>query len=116
MKAARLAFLILTVLALTLGGGGTTAGQESVKVGVLTIRSGPATPVGDDILAGIQTATKMYGPVQGRPVELVVEDSLWNPQQAVTKATKLVQQNRVVAILGTSTIEALALLPVADRL
>jgi branched-chain amino acid transport system substrate-binding protein len=116
MKAARLAFLILTVLALTLGGRGTTAGQESVKVGVLTIRSGPATPVGDDILAGIQTATKMYGPVQGRPVELVVEDSLWNPQQAVTKATKLVQQNRVVAILGTSTIESLALLPVADRL
>jgi ABC-type branched-subunit amino acid transport system substrate-binding protein len=90
--------------------------QESIKVGVLTIRSGPGAPVGDDILTGIQTATRLQGAVLGRPVELIVEDSLWNPQQAVTKATKLVQQNRVVAILGTSTIEALALLPVADRL
>ena len=90
--------------------------QESLKIGVLTIRSGPATPVGDDIIAGIETATRMYGPVLGRPVELIVEESQWNAQQAVTKATKLVQQNRVVAILGTSTVEALALLPVADRL
>lgn len=90
--------------------------QEAVKVGVLTIRSGSAAPVGDDILTGIQTATKMFGPVNGRPVELIVEESQWNAQQAVTKATKLVQQNKVAAILGTSTVEALALLPVADRL
>ncbi|HET8578714.1 MAG TPA: ABC transporter substrate-binding protein, partial [Methylomirabilota bacterium] len=114
MRALRFAVLITTAMTLALAAG--VEAQESLKVGVLTIRSGPATPVGDDILAGIQTATKMYGPVLGRPVELVVEDSLWNPQQAVTKATKLVQQNRVVAILGTSTIESLALLPVADRL
>jgi hypothetical protein len=46
--------------------------QESIKIGVLTIRSGPATPVGDDILAGIETATKMNGPLLGRSVELIV--------------------------------------------
>lgn len=89
---------------------------NSIKIGVLTIRSGPATPVGDDIIAGIETATRLYGPVLGRPIELIVEESQWNAQQAVTKATKLVQQNRVAAILGTSTVEALALAPVAERL
>jgi hypothetical protein len=52
--------------------------QESIKIGVLTIRSGPATPVGDDILAGIETATKMNGPLLGRSVELIVEESQWN--------------------------------------
>ena len=52
----------------------------------------------------------------GRPVELILEDSLVNAQVAVTKATKLVQKNQVTAILGTSTLEALALLPVANRL
>ncbi len=111
---------VVIVVALTVGLGGAVAfeagAQEPIKVGVLTIRSGPATPIGDDILAGIQTATKMQGTLLGRPVELVVEDSQWNPQQSVTKATKLVQQNRVVAIMGTSTLESLALLPVADRL
>ena len=116
MRVPRLTILVIVMLALTLGRSPLASAQESIKIGVLTIRSGPATPVGDDILTGIQTATKMYGNVLGRPVELIVEDSLWNPQQAVTKATKLVQQHRVAAILGTSTIEALALLPVAERL
>ncbi len=89
---------------------------QAIKVGVLTARSGPGAPVGEEIHTGIQTAIAMYGPVLGRPIELVVEDSAWNSQQAVAKATKLVQQNQVVAILGTSTVESLALLPVADRL
>ncbi len=116
MRALRIAMLVTAALALSLSGSHVGAAQENIKIGVLTIRSGPATPVGDDILTGIQTATKMHGSVLGRPVDLIVEDSLWNPQQAVTKATKLVQQNKVAAILGTSTIESLALLPVADRL
>jgi ABC-type branched-subunit amino acid transport system substrate-binding protein len=107
---------VVLALGVVLGGNGLAAGQESIKIGVLTVRSGPASPIGDDIVAGIETATRMQDKVLGRPVELIVEDSLFNPQQTVTKATKLVQQNRVAAILGTSTIEALALLPVADRL
>ncbi len=92
------------------------ADDGAIKVGVLTARSGAGAPVGKEIYTGIQTAIKMYGPVLGRPVELVVEDSQWNSEQAVTKATKLVQQSHVVAILGLSTVETLALLPVADRL
>jgi branched-chain amino acid transport system substrate-binding protein len=116
MNASRSARLVLFALVAAFVHPAMSGAQEAIKIGVLTIRSGPATPVGDDILAGIETATKMYGPVLGRPVELVVEESQWNAQQAVTKATKLVQQNRVAAILGTSTVEALALLPVADRL
>lgn len=106
----------LALLTASVYAGGAAAQGNSIKVGVLTIRSGPATPVGDDIIAGIETATRMFGPVLGRPIELVVEESQWNAQLAVTKATKLVQQNQVVAILGTSTVESLALQPVADRL
>ena len=116
MKELRNALFGLLASTLFLGANGLANAQDPLKIGVLTVRSGPAKPIGDDILAGIETASKMYGPVLGRPVELVVEDSLFNPQQAVTKATKLIQQNRVAGILGTSTIETLALLSVADRL
>ena len=115
MHKARGLAVALAVVA-TLAGVAVGQAQEAIRIGVLTVRSGPGTPVGDDILAGLQTATKMQGPLLGRPIELIVEDTLWNPQQAVTKATKVVQQNKVVAILGTSTVEALALLPVTDRL
>src|SRR3954451_18182380 len=89
---------------LCLGIVGTAIAQDAIRIGVLTVRSGPAKPIGDDILAGIETATKMHGPVLSRPIELVVEDSLFNAQTAVTKATKLVQQNNVAGILGTSTV------------
>jgi ABC-type branched-subunit amino acid transport system substrate-binding protein len=116
MKTLRSALLSLLALTVALGAAGPADAQNPIKIGVLTIRTGPAKPIGDDILAGIETASKTYGPVLGRQVELVVEDSLFNPQQAVTKATKLVQQNQVSGILGTSTIETLALLSVADRL
>ncbi|MFM9887010.1 MAG: ABC transporter substrate-binding protein [Burkholderiales bacterium] len=116
MKAFRCVFSTLFGLVAMLGAVVPISAQESIKIGVLTIRSGPASPIGDDILAGIETATRMYGPVLGRPIELIIEDSLFNAQQSVTKATKLVQQNRVAGILGTSSIETLALLPVADRL
>jgi branched-chain amino acid transport system substrate-binding protein len=116
MRGLRSALFSWLASALCLSASGSAVAQEAIKVGVLTIRSGPAKPIGDDILAGIETATKMYGPVLNRRVELVVEESLFNAQAAVTKATKLIQQNKVAGILGTSTIETLALLSVADRL
>ncbi len=116
MKAWRSVVLVVaSLLASSVASTGALA-QGSIKIGILTVQTGPARPIGDDIVAGIQTATQMFGPVLGRPVELVVEDSLFNPQNSVTKATKLVQQNQVAGILGTSTIETFALLPVADRL
>lgn len=116
MNASRRVLLVLFALVVPFGASAPASAQGSIKIGVLTVRSGPASPIGDDIVTGIETATKMYGPVLGRSVELVIEDSLFNPQNSVTKATKLVQQNQVAGILGTSSIETLALLPVADRL
>lgn len=117
MEAPRFAKLTLvTLLAATVYAGPAAGQAESIKIGVLTLRSGPMSPIGDDIIAGIETATRMQGPLLGKPVELIVEESQWNAQLAVTKATKLVQQNKVAAILGTSTVEALALVAVADRL
>jgi branched-chain amino acid transport system substrate-binding protein len=113
---ARSALFSLFALTVCLDALSLASAQEAIKIGVLTVRSGPAKPIGDDILAGIETATKMHGPVLGRPIELAVEESLFNAQAAVTKATKLVQQNNVAGILGTSTVETLALLSVADRL
>ena len=115
----RLAAVVAVTVCMVLSASSTpllAAQKEPIKVGVLTFLSGKLKPIGDEIVTGIQAAVKIHGPVMGRPVELVLEDSLVNAQVAVTKATKLVQKNRVKAILGTSTLEALALLPVADRL
>ena len=103
-------------LSFALGALSSPAWTQTIDVGVLTARSGAGAPVGEEIVTGIETAMAMYGPVLGRQVKLVIEDSAWNSQLAVTKATKLVQQDHVAAILGTSTVESLALQPLLDRL
>ena len=103
-------------LSLALSALGSPASAQTIDVGVLTARSGAGAPVGEEIVTGIETAMAMYGPVLGRQVKLVIEDSAWNSQLAVTRATKLVQQDHVAAILGTSTVESLALQPLLDRL
>ena len=109
-----LAAAVLAGVSMTMSGA--IAGPDPIRIGVLTVRSGPSKPIGDDILAGIETVVRQRGKLLGRPIELVVEESLFNAQTAVTKATKLVQQDNGAAILGTSTVETLALLSVADRL
>ncbi len=115
----RLAVMIAALsfaLVAAFGSPAFAAKKDPIKIGVLSFLSGKLKPIGDEITTGIQTAVKIQGNVMGRPVELILEDSLVNAQVAVTKATKLVQKNQVTAILGTSTLEALALLPVANRL
>jgi ABC-type branched-subunit amino acid transport system substrate-binding protein len=103
-------------LSFALSALGSPASAQTIDVGVLTARSGAGAPVGEEIVTGIETAIAMHGPVLGRQVKLVIEDSAWNSQLAVTRATKLVQQDHVAAILGTSTVESLALQPLLDRL
>ena len=74
MRALRSVFVGWLAAAVCLGACDAGLAQDGVRIGVLTIRSGPAKPIGDDILAGIETATRMHGPVLGQPVELVVEE------------------------------------------
>ena len=51
------------------------AKKDPIKIGVLSFLSGKLKPIGDEITTGIQTAVKMHGPVMGRSIELILEDS-----------------------------------------
>lgn len=57
------------------------------------------------------------GGINGRPLELVVFDSPFNPQQAVTGLRKVAEQDKVFAVVGpfsSSEVEAAA--PIANQL
>jgi branched-chain amino acid transport system substrate-binding protein len=91
---------------------------EPIKVGVLASLSGTGAPVGEQIRDGIVLAAEVYGQkVKGRPIKLFIEDTTGNPDIAVSKATKLVEKDGVVAILGISySSEMLALEAISNRL
>jgi len=72
-----------------------------IKVGVLTVKTGPLAAGGIHCEEGITTFLKDKDfTLAGRKIELVVADSGGNPAGAKTKATELVERDKVNMIMG----------------
>ena len=72
-----------------------------IKVGVLTVKTGPLAAGGIHCEEGITTFLKDKNfTLAGRKIELVVADSGGNPAGAKTKASELVERDKVNMIMG----------------
>jgi branched-chain amino acid transport system substrate-binding protein len=108
--------------AATLGALGFPAisrGQsESIRLGHLTPRTGFLGPLGEYAVMGVTLAVdeiNAAGGIMGRKIELIAEDSV-NPQTASTKAQRLIERDKVVAIVGEiSSASGLAIAQIAQR-
>jgi branched-chain amino acid transport system substrate-binding protein len=103
----------------TLGFPAIVRGQsEAIRIGHLTPRTGFLGPVGEFAVMGINLAVDEIngaGGVMGRKIELIAEDSV-NPQTASTKAERLIERDKVAAIIGEiSSASGLAIAQVAQR-
>lgn len=77
---------------------------EALRLGVLTPLTGAGGFDGPRMLKAMQAVASEInaaGGVLGRPIELVVEDDETNPEAAVRAAHKLIDVDRVPAIMGT---------------
>src|SRR2546430_7678060 len=85
--------------------------QEPVRLGVLTIRSGPIASCGRQMEEGLQFALKERGGVlAGRKVEVFFGDSAGQPAQTRAKTLELVERNRVHVLTGpVAAFEAYAI-------
>jgi branched-chain amino acid transport system substrate-binding protein len=94
------------------------AQQQPIKIGHLIPQTGFLSPMGEYMIDAARLAAEEInasGGVLGRQLQLVPEDDM-NPGVAVQKATKLIQQDKVDALMGTvSSAVCLAVMEVADR-
>lgn len=94
--------------------------KEPVKVGVILSLSGPAAVFGlpeRDAIATVYKEISAAGGVNGRRVDLVYYDDKTNPTEAARGVTQLINDEKVVAIIGPGTGgNILAAGPIADRL
>lgn len=103
----------LTVLAITIIGSlifcsppflsPTKAEQLSrpIKVGALLPMTGALLHQGPKVREGIQMALEDAGwKVAGRKIELIIEDSATDPTTALDKVRKLVEKDKVIAVIG----------------
>ena len=92
---------------------------DPIRIGLLLSITGPAAPFGipeRDAIEIIAKKINTEGGVNGRMIELKIYDDATNPTEAARGATQLIQNDKVVAIVGSTTGSGtLAAGPVAMR-
>lgn len=88
---------------------------DPIKIGVIAAKSGVNKAVGEYSQEGATYAVEEInanGGILGRPVELVVEDEVDNLQASVNAATKLLENDELIAIIGSPYSQnTLAIMP-----
>lgn len=106
------------------GVGGATGGAAKpaaapVKIGAILSLSGTYAGLGAPEKQAIELEVKRIneaGGIGGRSVEVLVEDDATDPSKAVAAATKLIEKDRVVALIGaTGTGSTMAIRNEASR-
>ena len=99
-------------------GAQAPASGEPIKIGINMELSGDVASYGQSTVNGIEMAIdeiNAAGGINGQTVELVKYDNKSDAAEATTLATKLMTQDKVVAILGPATSGAFkAEIPVAN--
>ncbi len=114
--AALAAALALTIAAGGCGGSGDTGGSggsaspgaasgEPIKVGAILSLTGTYAGLGEGEKNVIDMEVKRIndaGGINGRPLEVIVEDDATDEAKAAAAAAKLIEQDEVVALLGAT--------------
>ncbi len=99
---------------------GSEETKQPIKIGVLASLSGGLESYGKQTLRGFELgldyATDGKMEVAGRKIEFIKEDTETKPEVAVQKATKLLEEDKVDFLVGSSSSgDTLAVLPLAEE-
>lgn len=113
---------LLAAVALTGCGRASSAGgtgKSPIKIGAILSLTGTYAALGAPEKNAIEMEVKRVndaGGIDGHPIEVVIEDDATDPKQAVAVATKLIDKDGVVAIIGaTGTGSTMAIRTDAQR-
>ncbi|MGB3399580.1 MAG: ABC transporter substrate-binding protein [Candidatus Deferrimicrobiaceae bacterium] len=98
--------IIVAIVALALLVGAGVQAAEPIKVGAILAVTGPASFLGGPesrTLEMLAEEVNAKGGINGHKVELFIMDSGGNPEKAVSFAKQLIEEKKVLAILGPST-------------
>ena len=97
---------------------GSAAIAQEIKLGAVLSVTGPASFLGDPEKRTLEMAVEdvnAKGGINGRKVRLIVYDDAGDPNAARTFATRLVEEDKVTAMIGGSTTGGtMAMIPVFE--
>lgn len=99
---------------------GTSWAAEPIKIGLIYPLSGPIAYDGQSVTNGAKLAAEEInnkgGLLGGRKIELIIEDGQGMPAQSLAAAEKLINRDKVVALMGCYRSSAsLAVQPIAEK-
>ena len=106
----RIIFTIIIFFAFT---SVSAMGQEPVKIGVISVLSGPLAVIGKGEADAAKMAVEEFGPVLGQKVELIIKDHNYNPGLANERAKELYERDKVDMIVACPN--SAAALAVSDQ-
>lgn len=83
-------------------GGVVVAPGGPVRIATLQAISGSVANLGADQVRGIQIAIDDFGPIEGHPVLLAIEDDLCLSAGGTTGATRIISDPQILGVVGTS--------------
>jgi len=93
--------------------------KEPYKIGAVFAVTGPASFLGEpekNTALMLQEQINKAGGINGHPLEIIIEDTKSDETQAVLSAKKLLENDKVLAIIGPSTTgESMALVPIMNN-
>jgi branched-chain amino acid transport system substrate-binding protein len=91
----------------------------TIKIGALFAVTGPAANLGGPEAKTAEMLVEKInaaGGVQGRKIELIIKDTGGNPEKAVSFAKQLIEEQKVLAIIGPSTSgETMQIKPICEE-
>lgn len=121
-------FLALSLISILLAAGCTqgkpeagnvTSDNGSIKIGIILPLTGTLANVGagmkDSALLAVEDANAKGG-VNGRKIELVIEDTSCDSAKAIPALNKMITRDKIVALIGgTCSGESLAIAPILNQ-
>ncbi|HLM14583.1 MAG TPA: ABC transporter substrate-binding protein [Reyranella sp.] len=107
--------ILAAVLVASLGVG--SAAQAEITVGFITSQSGPGSSIGVLYDRGMKAAVEYASSIGAEKIKLIQLDDGSDPSAATRNARKLVEENKVDLLIGTSTAASTsAMVPIANEL
>ena len=109
----------LALLMSTTGCENSNKEQDGLKLGFIGPLTGPAASYGDAQMKGIKLATEEInksGGINGKTFSVIFEDSQMDPNKALSAIKKLIDIDKVAAVIGeTTTAGTLAIADTANK-
>ena len=121
-----LSILLLLAISLTLAGclkdkraASTNNNGNTIKIGIYGDLTGQTSSFGQSTKNGVDLAVNEInsaGGINGKNLEIIFEDDQGRPEQAKTVVSKLINQDKVQAVIGeAASTNTLAAAPVAQE-